>query len=673
MRSLRTALLGLVACQLAAATVGTGCRRQEAQPPPVIEARPTPKATPAKLPTFDLWYRILADGQPIGYRHVSLSAPKPQPGAAPELRLHSEQQTRMVAGGKQSIRTLRHTELCTTDGALRRLTAERTTGKKKQRLHYEVRGLTLTIADPDSGSTRQKTLPAGSPVTGLCGLYLALLQGADTRVLRTLDPRTGELVTGHVLRRPGSKDTYRYSESHQPKVRTDLMLGPSRLPIRQTVHGLGMTLRLTLSSRAEAQSTLTAPPRKVARSRAIDLGARLPEPLESRRIRFALSVARTLPPAVLLELGRANQRRLPTTDPTRLLVDVRRARPAADAVVAASTPYPIPAARLRRVAAYITHPTPTLDARDTRRAQVATLLGGEKTALRAALRLTAWASIARTKGFEDRAALLVAALRSARIPARLAFGFLYVGSVMTEHRWVEAHLGQWIALDPETGGAAGATHLRLVVSAADPRRAPDADWRLLRPALRGMRARLVEAELATGFRFVPGAQANSHQVANVLYQRVWNLVVRRPLTARYVLGGARDSFELAVVSVNATARLELQLFAASPGGLDTRSFLNMGYRPRKIGQRDYLVKQLKPKPGTPGTTGTAGTKGLRRAYVQIACSAKPWGARLVRWTLTARGAKPDQLTALENKTLGTFQMTGRPAGIRGCAAPQKAK
>ncbi len=59
---------------------------------------------------------------------------------------------------------------------------------------------------------------------------------------------------------------------------------------------------------------------------------------------------------------------------------------------------------------------------------------------------------------------------------------------------------------------------------------------------------------------------------------------------------------------------------------------------------------------------------MRRSYIQMSCSTKPWGARLVRWTLTAKGAIPSQITALENKTLGTFQMTGHPASIRGCTS-----
>lgn len=680
----RTALLLLAVCLAATPVLHTGCRRRKAQPPPVSETRTAPRRTapPAGLPTFDLWYRIYADGQPIGYRHMTLSAPKTKSRNTPELVLRSEQQTRMVAGGKRSVRKMRLTERCATDGTLRQLVTERHTAKGIVRRRYEVRGQTLTITDPDSGSTRQVALAAGAPLTGLCGLYLALLQGVETRVLRTLDPRTGEVVTGHILRRPGSRDTYRYSESHQPEVRTDLVLGPSRLPVRQTVHGLGMTLRLTLASRAEAEAILTAAVPKHARSIAIaiaiDLGTRLPEPLEARRIRFELILARPLPPAALTELGRANQsrlrrlRRLPNAGLTQVTVDVRQAGPLP--VEAAAMPYPLRPVLLRPVAAYVTHPDPALDARDPRRAQVSTLLKGEKTALRAVLRLTAWASIARTNGFSDRASLLVAALRSAGIPARLIFGFLYVGSVMTEHRWAEAHLGRWIPLDPETGGAAGATHLRLAVSAADPRRAPDADWRLVRSELRGLRARLVEAELASGFRFVPGAQGNAHQVANVLYHRVWNLIVRRPLTASYVLGGPRDPYELAVVSTDATWRLELQLFAASPAGLDARAFLTMGYRPRKIGLRNYLVKDLKPKAPKKGTAvGKTTRKAQRRSYIQLSCSTKPWGARLVRWTLTNHGAKPAQITALENKTLGTFQMTGHPADTHSCAARRNPK
>lgn len=678
----RTAQRALAACQIptlitalvALIGLSAGCRQKQSQPPSASSTteahKAPPQAAPKKLPTFDLWYRIFADGQPIGYRHVTLSAPA-RPGAAEELVLKSEQQTRMVAGGKRAKRSLRQTEHCATDGTLRQLTTDRRSPKSHKRRRYEIRGQTLTVSDPASGSTRQTALAPGAPVTGLCGLYLALLQKAETRTLRSLDPRTGKVVTGHVLRRSGSRDTYRYSESSRPGVHTDLVLGPTRLPIRQTVHGLGLTLRLTLSSRAEALAILTTKATKPARSIAIDLGARMPEPLEARRIRYSLTLAQPLPPAVLAELGRANQRRLPSTDPSNLanlIIDVRRAGPLP--VEAAATPYPLPAATLRSVAAHVTHPDPAFAARDPRRAQTSTLLKGERTALRAVLRLTAWASIVRTTGFPNRASLLVAALRAARIPARLAFGFLYVGSVMTEHTWVEAYLGKWLALDPETGGAAGATHLRLTVSAADPRRAPDADWRLARPKLRGLRARLVEAELAPGFRFVPGAQGNAHQIANVLYHRVWNLVVRRPLTARYVLGGARDPFELAVISTDATLRLELQLFAASPGGLDARAFLTMGYRPRKIGLRDYLVKDLKPKPSS---TKTAPGKTLRRSYMQIACSSKPWGARLVRWTLTAKGAKPAQITALENKTLGTFQMTGRPANIRGCVGRKPTK
>jgi hypothetical protein len=659
---------------------GAGCRRQAAQPPPAPGSGATPARlapAPRGLPTFDLWYRIQADGQAIGFRHVTLSAPASAPArgagagagatsvAAADLRLTSEQQTRLVAGGKHVTRALRLTERCAADGTLRHLATERDGAKGRKRRHYTLRGQTLTITDPDSGSARQVRLPAGAPVSGLCGLYLALHQGVDTHVLRTLDPRTGEVVTGHLLRRPGSTDRYRYSESHQPAVRTDLVLGPERLPVRQTVRGLGMTLRLTLASRAEALALVDKAPVKTGRALAIDLGARLPEPLDARRIRYALTLARPLPSAVVTELGRGNQRRLPGADPTQLLIDVRRR--ATLPVEAAALPYPLPAAQLRPVAAWMTHPAPALPARDSRRVQVTTLLQGEKTALRAVLRLTAWASIAHTRGFVDRASLLVAALRAARIPARLAFGFLYVGSVMTEHTWVEAHLGQWLGLDPETGGAAGATHLRLVTSAADPRRAPAADWRLVRPELRGLRARLVEAELASGFHFVPGAQANASQVANVLYHRVWGLVVRRPLTARYILPGAGDSFELAVVSTTATARLELQLFAASPGGLDARAFLNMGYRPRRIGTRDYLVKDLKPAARKPGPRDA---KTQRRSYVQLSCSTKPWGARLVRWTLTAHGAPPAQLTDLETKTHGTFHMTGHPAGARGCAAPK---
>ncbi len=732
-----TALAAAFAAAFALAAA-SGCGGHREEQPPADEQQHhvghshVPATTASRPTTFDLWYQVHLDGQPVGYRHVEMTHDTRGPGAqrgagARILVFRSEQRIPGLARGSVPAPTSRYSERCDTHGRLYQMTAEVTTATGVHTKRFQVHGDRVTVTLLPSGSTHEISVKAGAPLTGMCGMYLALLSGAKLWSMRTLDPRTESLVTGRLARRPGSSDAFIYTESSRPRVRTLLLVGPQRLPLRQTVHGMGALLELSISSRADALRLVSPQPSHPSPERgsripgglAVNLGARIPEPLQARRIRIALMPSRALPQEVLAELGRGNQRTLPSSDPALVLVDVRGAGALSPQV--AATPYPLPQRVLEELKPYTSGSRPALAARDPRRAQVAALLEGETSALRGALRLTSWASIARTHGFADRASLLVAALRSARIPARLVLGFLFVGSVMTEHRWVEAHLSRWVPLDPETGGSATSSHLRLAVSqAADLRQRPDAAWRRLQPSLRGLRARLVEAVLASGFRFVPGAQGNTQEVGNVLYHRVWNMVVRRPPSARFLVGGARDSFDLAVISIHANTlvRLQLQIYAASPEGLDDRTFLAMGYRPQKIGQTSYLVKtqgathpsndptatppqprqaqlrqaqprraqprqtqprraqprRAQPRRAQPRRAGISQRTSMKRTYVQMSCSDSPWGARLVRWTLTARPLRaPEtaaqvagQIATLEKKTLGTFHMKGHPASARGC-------
>lgn len=657
-----TWLFTLVLVSLCAA----GCRRsKDEQPPTAFDQQK--QSTPAKLPTFELWYLIQADGQPIGYRHVTLRAPLA--AGPPTLELVSDQQTRITAGGPTADQRMKLTERCTTDGALLMLTVERRSAKGALRRQFLVQGRNLQIVDPDSSASRTTLLPAGPPISGLCALYLALLRQSDGQTLRTLDSKTGAVISGQLLRVPGATDRYRYSDSSLTGGRTELLLGPDRLPVRLTISGLATELQLTLSTRAEAERVLTRKqptdpqdPGNTLAVSPINLGARIPEPLDAQRIRYSLTLAADLPQSVLAELGRDNQRRLASTTRSPV-IEVQRPGPLTP--LHAALPFPPPQARLHAARSYLLHPAPSLPERDPRRTHIAALTRGSQTTLQAALRINAWSAVVPSSGFPDRAALLVAALKSVGIPARLAFGFLYVGSVMTSHTWAEAFVGTWLPLDPETGGAVGATHLRLLTSPATATRDPRADWRLLTPRLRTLRARLLEATLASGFQFVPGAAVNTQQTGNVLYQRVWNLVVRRPLAARFVAPGAADPFDLAVVSTDAALRLELQLFAANAAGLTPKTFLAMGYRPRRIGQRDYLVRVRKKI----GDKKKNGDNAETRSYVQLSCSPKPWAARLVRWTMTGPGLTPRLITEYETKVLGTFQMTGHPAGTQSCAKP----
>jgi hypothetical protein len=638
-------------------------------------------------------------------------------------------------------------------------------------------------------------------------------------------PRHGSRHPRHGSRHPrlgsrhprhGSRSQiYRFADAQDPESRTDYQLGPSGLPRRLGIQGAGLPLRLRLTSRARAEAALTRHRPAAAAALTLDLHARLPAPLALRHLRWALTLPGPLSEAQRAALDGPYQRQLPGGSATAFTLQTRRPEALPPAVLTQPYPRAPDAAPLPAEARRYLHPRlpPRLAPRSPLRAAVARELADARTALDAALRLTRWAARAAPRhpdaprgAAHGPAALLVAALRAAGLPARLAYGLLYAGSLATEHRWVEVYLGpppaapapalhrktnpnppgptrppsraaapprtgHWIPLDPAAEGIASAAHLRLAVSPPGPLpspaarpsqgrtrsapsagvliRDPAADWRLLRRRLRGLRARLLEALLPSGLRFVPGGRLNAQVTQNVLQHRVWGFVARRPPppgppATRFVLPGPRDDFELQIVATTADLRLTLRLYAANAEGLDARAFLARGYRPRTIGSQTYLVKtrqtdtaashRTNPSqpPNAPGSspsgsnqagsnpagsnpagsnpsgsnqagsnpsgsnpsgsnpstpTGKTRTKpdpnpsaSLRRTYVQFTCTPEPWAARLVRWTLEARGAGPrfaSQLATLEQKTLGTFQMPGHPTTAGSCPAanprPSRAK
>jgi len=132
------------------------------------------------------------------------------------------------------------------------------------------------------------------------------------------------------------------------------------------------------------------------------------------------------------------------------------------------------------------HPLLTLN--DPRlQKKVAEILGGERDAQQALIRLNRWvyqnlikrpvlslpqAAVILEQGEGDcneHATLLLAMLRAARIPSRMALGLVLLKDRFYYHAWVEARLGnKWISLDPTFNQfPADGTHLKLAEGLED--------------------------------------------------------------------------------------------------------------------------------------------------------------------------------------------------------------
>jgi hypothetical protein len=536
---------------------------------------------------------------------------------------------------------------------------------------------------------------------------------------------------------------FRFADAEDPGVHTDFHLGPSGVPELLRVRGVAAPLTLTLATKAQAEAALSTQRRSDDELHlTLDVGARLPEPTTLKLLRYALQLPAPLPAEAARALDEGQQRRLEGGAEDAFTIEVVSPDLSSPALApAAALPFPLPQSQIPEGVRGYLHPrlAPALPPRDPARRALAEELAETTTALDAALRLTSWAASpladhagkhqaaragarqsprpsahqaarARARPTDSHgdiepgsAALsypaperLVAALRAVGLPARIAYGLLYVGSVAIEHRWVEVHLTRWLPLDPELGGLAGASHLRLSASPLGPpptpdaaapsqhpgpddalQRDPSARWQALRRSTFStsrFRLRLLEAILPSGLRFSPGGALNAQITANQLSHRAWGFVLRRPLApeTRFVLGGAADDFEAQVAGTSADLRLTLRLYAASAEGLDARAFIAQGYRFRQIGNNAFLVKDLSPSQtrlGKDARTSPAQGQGpgaVHRSYLQLACAPGPWRARLVRFTLEARGAAEADLDALERTALGSFQMTGRHAGASSC-------
>ena len=433
--------------------------------------------------TTELWYVIQIAGQPVGYIH---EATKPQ-----EKGLITDSEMRIVLnrlGSRVEIGFLSASEE-TPEVPLRRLRYEMTFSNQATKSEAVVREGAIEIRNESGGKTYSSTLNYEGELYGPEGirrLTAAGLRKAGDRV--TIQTYVAEAsLVGKMIRTVISREAVKIGTREIAALKVEEIL--EGMPIKRTgwLDEQGNLLRqeepgpfgMVEVWRSEKSAALAAAsggelPQEVYQSSIVRTNIRLPRALPIDYLKIKLIHRR--PELGWPDLDIAGQKVLSRSEKD-VILDIRRreAPPGAG--------FPVAKTEINRQ--YL-EPNAFIQSDDAEILRLAReLVGAERDAFRAALRLERW--VAENMNFDlgivfapateiirDRrgtcvgyATLLATLARAAGIPSRLVMGYVYALGMFGGHAWAEVMIGEnWIPLDAAivNAGAADATRISLAAS-----------------------------------------------------------------------------------------------------------------------------------------------------------------------------------------------------------------
>lgn len=430
-----------------------------------------------------LWYVIKIAGQPAGYIHEETQPHDKGVRTTSEMtvvlnRLGSRVEIRFISASEE-----------TTEGLLLRVSYEMKASNQSTKSEAVIGGGKVEIRNETGGKTYTSTLDYAGELHGpeaIRRLTATGLKNPGDKV--TVQTYVAEAsMVGKMTRTFVARESLRLGDEDVAALKVEEVL--EGLPIKRTgwLDGQGNLLRQDEPGpfgmievwRAEESAALAAArggelPEEVYKSSIVKTNVRLPRalPLDSLK----LKLVHKRPELGWPDLQIAGQRVVSKTE-KEVTLEIRRPKAPRGAV--------FPATKTAENKEYL-EPNAFIQSDDAEIQRLAKeLVGSEKDAFQAALRLERWVAenmkfdlgivfAPATEIIRDRkgtcvgyATLLASLARAAGLPSRLVMGYVYALGMFGGHAWAEIRLGDsWVPLDAAivNEGVADAGHLSLVVS-----------------------------------------------------------------------------------------------------------------------------------------------------------------------------------------------------------------
>ncbi|MBN2205948.1 MAG: transglutaminase domain-containing protein [Candidatus Aminicenantes bacterium] len=430
------------------------------------------------------WYIVRVGGQDVGYVRETTSS-KPGGRRAEDAVLESASEMKVVLnrlGAKVEMSVVTGSEE-TASGQLKRLGFDLKASALTMRTEAEIKDGAIEITSGTGGTSFARTLPFSGELLGPEGIRLRSRDGlrspGDRVEYRTFEPSVGKIVTAvrvlvgrEVLSLDGmDMPSLKVEETNdiQPVKRTYWLAEDGEVLKDEEPGPFGL-MEVVRTDRAKALAAAAGGelPAEAYAQTLLKTGVRLPRPRDIEYLKLRLVQRR--PELGWPEIPGARQKVVAKTAAT-LDLEVRRAGSVPS--VALPGPNAVASRAYLEPNAYLQSNDPEL------RAQASAVVGNEKDAWRAALKLRRWTADHMTfdlgiaiapsvEIFKNRrgtcvgyATMLATLTRAAGIPSRLVMGYAYVLGMFGGHAWTEVLIGgDWIALDAALPGAGAADAAR---------------------------------------------------------------------------------------------------------------------------------------------------------------------------------------------------------------------
>jgi len=440
-------------------------------------------SSPVPAEAADLWYVIKIAGQPAGYIHEETKAYEHGLNTASKMivvlnRLGSRVEIGFVSASEE-----------TPEGLLRRVTYEMTASNQATKSEAIIGGGKIEIRNESGGKSYSSTLSYTGELYGPEGtrrLTAAGLKDPGDQVTVQTFVAEASLV-GKMTRTVLSREPLKLGTEEVAALKVEEVF--EGLPIKRTgwLDEQGNLLRQDEPGpfgmievwRSEKSAALAAAsggelPEEVYQSSIVKTNIRLPRawPLDALK----LKLVHRRPELGWPDLEIAGQKVLSKTE-KEVVLEIRRPQ------VQPGTSFPV--AKTEDNRKYL-EPNAYIQSDDAEILRLAKdLVGDEKDALQAALRLERWVAenmkfdlgivfAPATEIIRDRrgtcvgyATLFATLARAAGLPSRIVMGYVYALGMFGGHAWAEVLLGEaWVPLDAAivNAGVADAGHLSLTVS-----------------------------------------------------------------------------------------------------------------------------------------------------------------------------------------------------------------
>lgn len=433
------------------------------------------------------WYLVRIGGQDVGYLH-DMSAPRAAGGEAGFFSKSEMSVAINRLGARVELSFLTAAEE-SASGLLRKLSFDLKASVLTMKTEVEVKDGVIEVKSGPAATPFVRTVPYAGDLLGPEGvrrLTLDKLRNPGDRAdYQTFEPSLGKVVMAvrvllgrESLTLEGTAlPALKVEETNDalPDKRT-FWLGEDGEILRDEEQG---PFGLTEIVRVDRKKALSASgggelPAEFYERTLLKSGIRLPRPREMEFLKVRLSHRR--PELGWPEFPGSNQRVVAKTEGT-LDLEVRRTGSGRES--------PLSAVASDRTRVYL-EPNAYLQSNDPElRALAASVVGSEKDAWRAALRLRRWVADNMTfdlgiafapsvEIFKNRrgtcmgyATILAALARAAGVPSRVVMGYAYVLGIFGGHAWIEVLIGDgWVPIDAAmpSAGAADAARFHFVES-----------------------------------------------------------------------------------------------------------------------------------------------------------------------------------------------------------------